>query len=187
MFDPEVLKSGKTRERRERALAILSAALEAVDPVNAIKRQVSLSGETMRTRSSWTQYRVGQRAYDLARYRNIYVIGGGKAGGSMAQAVEEILGRRVTAGLVKNKADFILVPSGGMWGPISNDKHLRARSAQSNLPIVFVHPIEFLVTGPGGIIWDRDFRGHQMDAGAEQIDTPADQKGVFLFDLPIPR
>jgi predicted amidohydrolase len=93
----------------------------------------------------------------------------------------------VTAGLVKNKADFILVPSGGMWGPISNDKHLRARSAQSNLPIVFVHPIEFLVTGPGGIIWDRDFRGHQMDAGPGEIDTPADQKGVFLFDLPIPR
>lgn len=91
----------------------------------------------------------------------------------------------VTAGLVKSGADFIIVPSGGMWGPKSNDPHLRARSRQSNLPIVFVHPIEWLVTGPGGIIWDRDFRGHQMDATAETIDTAADQKGVFLFDLPI--
>ncbi len=97
MFDPAVLKSGKTRERREPALAILSAALEAVDPANAIKRQVSLSDDTLR---------IGQRTYDLTHYRNIYVIGGGKAGGSMAQAVEEILGRRVTAGLVNVKYGY---------------------------------------------------------------------------------
>lgn len=91
----------------------------------------------------------------------------------------------VTAGLVKGGADFIIVPSGGMWGPKSNDHHLRDRSRQSNLPIVFVHPIEWLVTGPGGIIWDRDFRGHQMDAAKDALDTIADQKGVFLFDLPV--
>ncbi len=96
-FDPEVLKSGKTRERRERALAVLSTALEAVDPVKAIERQVSLSDETLR---------IGQRTYDLSHYRNIYVIGGGKASGSMAQAVEEILGQRVTAGLVNVKYGY---------------------------------------------------------------------------------
>ncbi|MBC8248769.1 MAG: glycerate kinase [Anaerolineales bacterium] len=93
-FNPEVLKSGQVRERRERALAVLSAALEAVDPANAIKRQVSLSDDSLR---------IGQRVYDLGRYRNIYVIGGGKAGGSMAKAIEEILGQRVTAGLVNVK------------------------------------------------------------------------------------
>jgi glycerate 2-kinase len=93
-FNSKVLKSGQVRERRERTLAILSAALEAVDPVNAIKRQVSLSDDTLR---------IGQRIYDLTRYRHIYVIGGGKAGGSMAQAIEEILGQRVTAGLVNVK------------------------------------------------------------------------------------
>jgi glycerate 2-kinase len=97
LFNTEVLKGGQVRERRERALAILSAALEAVDPVNATKRQVSLSDETLR---------IGQRIYDLGRYRNIYVIGGGKAGGSMAQAIEEILGGRVTAGLVNVKYGY---------------------------------------------------------------------------------
>lgn len=96
-FNPEVLKSGQVRERRERALAILSAALEAVDPVNAIKRQVSLSDDTLR---------IGQRVYDLGRYQNIYVIGGGKAGGSMARAIEEILGQRVTDGLVNVKYGY---------------------------------------------------------------------------------
>jgi len=97
VFNPAVLKSGQVRERRERALAVLLAALEAVDPANAIKRQVSLSDETLR---------IGRRTYDLGRYRNIYVIGGGKASGSMAQAVEEILGRRVTAGLVNVKYGY---------------------------------------------------------------------------------
>ena len=97
MFNPEVLKSGQVRERREQALAVLTAALEAVDPVNAIKRQVSLSDDTLR---------IGQRIYDLSQYRNIYVIGGGKAGGSMAQAIEEILGQRVTAGLVNVKVGY---------------------------------------------------------------------------------
>jgi glycerate 2-kinase len=97
MFNPEVLKSGQVRERRERALAVLSTALEAVDPVNAVKRQVSLSDDILR---------IGQRTYDLTHYRNIYVIGGGKAGGSMAQAVEEILGRRVTAGLINVKYGY---------------------------------------------------------------------------------
>ena len=97
LFNLKVLKSGQTRERRERALAILSAALEAVDPIKAIKRQVSLSGETLR---------IGQRTYDLGRYRHVYVIGGGKASGSMAQAVEDILGQRVTAGLVNVKYGY---------------------------------------------------------------------------------
>jgi hydroxypyruvate reductase len=97
MFNPEVLKSGQVRERRERALAVLSAALEAVDPTKAIKRQMSLSDEKLR---------IGERTYDLRRYRRIYVIGGGKAGGSMAQAIEEILGGRVTAGLVNVKYGY---------------------------------------------------------------------------------
>ena len=97
MFNPEVLKEGKVRKQRERALAVLSAALEAVDPAKAIKRQMSLLDETLR---------IGQRIYDLRRYRNIYVIGGGKASGSMAQAIEEILGQRVTAGLVNVKYGY---------------------------------------------------------------------------------
>jgi len=97
LFYPEVLKSGRMRKQRERALAGLSAALEAVDPAKAIKRHVSLSDNILR---------IGQRVYDLSHYRHVYVIGGGKAGGPMAQTVEEILGQRVTAGLVNVKYGY---------------------------------------------------------------------------------
>lgn len=97
-FDPRLLKSGKTRQRREKILPILSAALAAVDPINAVKRHMSLRGDGLR---------IGARIYDLKKYRNIYVIGGGKAGGSMAKAAEEILGGRLTAGLINTKYGYL--------------------------------------------------------------------------------
>ena len=93
-FQSPSLGEGQTRERRSKALAILAAALEAVDPKEAIKGQVSLIENTLR---------VGERAYDLSRYRRIIVVGGGKAGASMAKAIEEILGPRIAAGLVNVK------------------------------------------------------------------------------------
>jgi hydroxypyruvate reductase len=40
---------------------------------------------------------------DFARYRNVYVVGAGKAGASMALAAERVIGRKVTAGLVNVK------------------------------------------------------------------------------------
>jgi hydroxypyruvate reductase len=80
---------------REDATAIFRAALEAVDPAAAIKRHV---------RRERDQLRVGDRSYDLARLRRIFVLGAGKAGAPMAAAVEEILGERITAGVVTVKA-----------------------------------------------------------------------------------
>jgi len=98
LLDPRQLKSAKTSERREKVLPILSAALEAVDPINAVKRHMSSTDDELR---------IGQRTYDLSKYRNIYVIGGGKAGGSMAKATEEILGERLTEGLINTKYGYL--------------------------------------------------------------------------------
>jgi hydroxypyruvate reductase len=97
-FDPRLLKSGDTKTRREKVLPILAAALEAVDPVIAVKRQMSLQDDSLV---------IGQRVYDLSEYEMIYAIGGGKAGGAMAKAAEEILGPRLTAGLVNTKYGYL--------------------------------------------------------------------------------
>jgi hydroxypyruvate reductase len=82
--------SGHTRTNRARtsllrkqALSIFRAALAAADPSKAVAGRLE--------------------RLDFARFRNIYVIGAGKAGASMAQAAERILGRRITAGLVNVK------------------------------------------------------------------------------------
>jgi len=46
---------------------------------------------------------IADRAYDLDEYEHIYVIGGGKAGGAMARAVEDVLGDLVTSGVINTK------------------------------------------------------------------------------------
>jgi hydroxypyruvate reductase len=68
---------------RKQARAIFRSALAAADPEKAVVHRLE--------------------QLDLSRFRNIYVIGAGKAGASMARAAERILGRRITAGLVNVK------------------------------------------------------------------------------------
>jgi glycerate 2-kinase len=72
-----------TRLLRRHALAIFKAGLAAADPVAAVTRHL--------------------QRLDFQRYSHIYVIGAGKAGASMAQAAERVLGRRITAGLINVK------------------------------------------------------------------------------------
>ena len=72
-----------TKTLRRHALAIFRAALVAADPADAVARHLA------------------RRSYD--GFRNIYVIGAGKAGAPMALAAERALGRRLTAGLINVK------------------------------------------------------------------------------------
>ncbi len=81
---------------RNRILPILAAALAAVDPKGAVLTVLQCNGDTLT---------VGDRQYNLTDYRRIFVIGAGKAGAPMTQAVEEILGDRISAGLVVVKTD----------------------------------------------------------------------------------
>jgi hydroxypyruvate reductase len=72
-----------TRLLRRHSLAIFRAALAAANPADAVSRHLARR--------------------DFTRFRDIYVIGAGKAGASMARAAERFLGRQITAGLVNVK------------------------------------------------------------------------------------
>src|SRR5689334_9803906 len=72
-----------SKNLRKHALAIFRAGLAAADPAKAVERHLE--------------------RWDTSRFRNIYVIGAGKAGASMAQAAERVLGRRITGGLINVK------------------------------------------------------------------------------------
>jgi glycerate 2-kinase len=93
-FDEGLLKSGRARERRTMALDVLGAALAAADPRIAVKRFLELDGEDLV---------VGGRRYRLAEGQRVFVVGAGKAGASMAAAVEDVLGDRVSGGIVNVK------------------------------------------------------------------------------------
>jgi len=90
----ELIENGKTRiiqKARSIALQSLEYALIAADPKRLLNSKMRIENSSLH---------VGDYTFDLAKFRHVYVVGGGKAGGAMAQAVEEILGNRITAGIV---------------------------------------------------------------------------------------
>ena len=91
------------RRLRSDAIKMLEAALEAADPRRAILERLHLSGD---------EVKVSDRCIPFRETAKIIVVGGGKAGGPMAEAVEDALGHRVTTGVVNvlrgTEADFRL-------------------------------------------------------------------------------
>jgi len=90
----ELLKnSGSSLDRKARELAVraLDAALEAVDPEIIIKSKVQMKGNALK---------IGDLTVNLAEFKNIFIVGGGKASGSMGEALEKLLGDRIKDGAI---------------------------------------------------------------------------------------
>lgn len=100
-----------------------------------------------------------------------------------ADRTEQTIVRR----FVDRGADFLICPSGGMFGPKSNDPIVQSRSRENKIHIIFVHPAEFLVTGPDGSILDRTILGDRLLIDPEQAGKEKDLNRIFYFDLPLNR
>jgi predicted amidohydrolase len=85
--------------------------------------------------------------------------------------------------LKANGAELLICPSGGMFGPEHNDPILQARSKETGLPIVFVHPAEFLVTGPGGEIERRELLGDMLEVAPADVGSDSDSSEVYYFEV----
>ena len=72
-------------------LHAMNAALAAADPGRIIRNHLKLNGSTLH---------VERLQFPLKDYRRVFVIGGGKASGYMAEEVEKLLGNWITRGLV---------------------------------------------------------------------------------------
>jgi glycerate 2-kinase len=79
---------------REHSRRIFAAGVAAGDPVAAVQRTVTRQDDVLLVQGV---------SYDLRRYARVYVVGGGKAGATMAQGLETILGERLTGGAVTVK------------------------------------------------------------------------------------
>jgi glycerate 2-kinase len=82
------------KKLRSQALKIFRAALDASDPAGAVLRHLRVSGDSLVA---------GPRKYALSSFHRVFVIGAGKAGAVMAQAIERLLGRGIDAGLINVK------------------------------------------------------------------------------------
>jgi hydroxypyruvate reductase len=80
------------------AAEIFFKGLQAVEPGAAVKRCCKLDGESLF---------VGNRTYHLPQYKNLFVIGAGKATAPMAAALEDILEERISEGIIIVKYDHL--------------------------------------------------------------------------------
>jgi glycerate 2-kinase len=128
---------------RERIIAVLDAAIRAVDPRAAVRAYMTRSGDVLR---------IGDRSYRLSELDRIIVVGGGKAGAPMAAAVHEIVPERITVGVVNVKYGHAADSDG--WQVRFEHRPLPGSDARPDLssppsradtgPIVFVeagHPV----------------------------------------------
>jgi len=91
--DQLLKNAGSNIDRKARRLAIdaLNAGLKAVDPEAIIKSKIKVAGNTLK---------IENLTFNLDEFKNVYVIGGGKASGCMAGALFELLGDRIKEGAV---------------------------------------------------------------------------------------
>ena len=90
----QLIKNGSSeiyKRLRADVCDILEDALKAVDPELSVLNALKLRDDTL--------YFEGGKI-DLTKIGGIYVVGGGKAGGLMARAVEVLLGDRITSGYI---------------------------------------------------------------------------------------
>ena len=79
------------QKARELVLQSMENAINATDPKHLLNTTLTLEGQKLT---------IGQLSFELNQFRKIYVIGGGKATGAMAEAIEETLKNRIKAGYV---------------------------------------------------------------------------------------
>jgi glycerate-2-kinase len=90
----EVICNAQTdtlQNARRMVLDGYEAALNAVQPRKLLQSKLAMQGSTLK---------VDELVFDLHNFWNVYVVGGGKAGGEMAVALEQILGKWLTMGKV---------------------------------------------------------------------------------------
>ena len=149
---------------REAARRIFLKGVEAVEPAAAVKRYCRREGDRLF---------IGESVLDLSAFKRILVVGAGKASAPMALAVEQILGDRITRGIVNVKYGYTapvqridLVEAGH---PVADENGVRG-----------ARQILDLITGAGHKRSDSmlDFRRRvSAAASACRIDFPGRQAG----------
>ncbi|MDE0080191.1 MAG: glycerate kinase [Caldilineaceae bacterium] len=102
-FDTSVLTPDP--DARRPILAVLDAALDAVDPFAAVQNVLQRQDEYLTVTDPAAPDPAHAQTYDLRRYRRIFVVAAGKAAAPMSRAVESLLQDRINGGLAVTKYD----------------------------------------------------------------------------------
>jgi len=83
---------------------IFSKAISAVNPCKRLKEMLQIDKGRLLIRTE----EGSEKIFDLSVFNRIFLIGTGKASASMAQAIEDIFGGRITYGLITTKYGHVL-------------------------------------------------------------------------------
>jgi glycerate 2-kinase len=86
-------------EMKAMARQIFLKAVSAVDPAQKLKETVRIEGNHLLIKTD----EGSEKAFHLDGFRNIFLIGAGKASASMASAMEQIFGDRIIRGIITVK------------------------------------------------------------------------------------
>lgn len=78
-----------TNEHREKALAIVEAALSSIQPSQVLKNTVTFENSTLTIRDV---------SFDLHNFERVFLVGFGKGSSGVSKYLENLLGERLTAG-----------------------------------------------------------------------------------------
>jgi len=127
----QLVENGETtldRKARRLALASLERAVQSVDPKRIMCSRLSLKNSVLR---------VDKHSFDLKKIKHVYVVGGGKASGSMAEGLEAILGQQISCGLVnvpqgsRNKTKIVKLHAASH--PIPDEKGVEGARAMLDI------------------------------------------------------
>ena len=91
-------------EMKRMGKAIFSKALSAVDPSKILKDGIRIEKDRLWIRIEENS----EMIFNLNTFNKIFLVGTGKASNSMAQAIEEIFGDRMTQGVITTKYGHLL-------------------------------------------------------------------------------
>ena len=141
---------------RKDAVKIFYKALKAVQSGTAIKRYCKFDGKTLF---------IGHRSYHLSGYKNLYILGSGKATAPMAAAIENIIDEKITGGIITVKFGHVadlkhinLIEAGH---PIPDENGIRGASAILNLAKIAKEDdlILCLISGGGSALLPFPYNG----------------------------
>ncbi|WP_259533008.1 DUF4147 domain-containing protein [Halalkaliarchaeum sp. AArc-CO] len=180
------------RESRERspahatALDCLEAGIQAAHPGSVTKSCVSLTGSRLQVGPSAVDDAV--ETIDLAGYDEIVVVGGGKASVAVAAQLEEILGPRLTGGVVvtdrdkRGDADSTERPSGSEQREETDLDRVEVRYGSHPVPdeagVAGARELLDLVTAA-----DENTLVVGLITGGGSALLPAPAEGISLSDL----
>jgi hydroxypyruvate reductase len=98
------LKKFSLDEMKDIAKMIFLKAIEAVNPSKRLKETVRIEKDRLLIRVDENL----EKVFNVDTFKRIFVIGTGKASTSMAQAIEEIFGDRITKGMITTKYGHLL-------------------------------------------------------------------------------